>query len=105
MVPRSRNKFNNTLLSLYLPSCNCNYSRLFTLSFYYRTVMEALKNLFPIQSTSTLQSKDATTATASYNGPCNLQSQFNAQTARLQQTYKAQRLRNTTRAYEPKQKE
>ena len=67
--------------------------------------MEAFKNLFPTQSASALQSKDATAATASCDGLRNLQSQFDAQTARLQQTYKAQHPKNTTRAYEPKQKE
>jgi hypothetical protein len=34
-----------------------------------------------------------------------LQDRFEAQTARLQEIYKAQRPKNTTRAYEPKQKE
>src|SRR2546421_1107697 len=34
-----------------------------------------------------------------------LQDQFEAQTARLREIHKAQRPKNTTRAYEPKQKE
>ncbi|KAF2185487.1 hypothetical protein K469DRAFT_160996 [Zopfia rhizophila CBS 207.26] len=53
-------------------------------------------------SASASQLKDVTAGTTSCDGPRNLQDQFNAQTTRLRQIYKAQRLRNTTRAYEPK---
>jgi len=57
-----------------------------------------------MSSTSTLQSKD-TTAAAAASSSDNLQSQFKAQTARLRDAAKAQSPKNTTRAYEPKQKE
>ena len=60
--------------------------------------MESSKNLRTLRST--LRSKEAPAA-SSYI----LQSECEAQTARLQDIYKAQRPKNTTRSYEPKQKE
>ena len=61
--------------------------------------MESSKH--PHTLRSTLRSKEAPAASSSYS----LQSEFKAQTARLQDIYKAQRPKNTSRSYEPKQKE
>ena len=61
--------------------------------------MESSKH--PHTLRSTLRSKEAPAASSSYS----LQSEFEAQTARLQDIHKAQRPKNTTRSYEPKQKE
>jgi hypothetical protein len=63
--------------------------------------MEAFKNLLTLRSAS--QPKEA--AMASCDGPYSLQDQFESQTVRLRETFKAQRPKNTTRAYKPKQKE
>ena len=64
--------------------------------------MESSKNLPTLRST--LRLKEAPLASSS-SSSYSLQSEFKAQTARLQDIYKAQRSKNTTRAYEPKQKE
>jgi len=61
--------------------------------------MESFKNLLTLRST--LRSTEAPPGPLPYS----LQSEFKAQTVRLQNIYKAQRSKNTTRAYEPKQKE
>ena len=60
--------------------------------------MESFKNLFTLQSI--LQLKKAPLV-SSYS----LQNEFKAQTTWLQNIYKAQRPKNTTKMYEPKQKE
>src|SRR3989440_3923244 len=75
--------------------------------------MQMLKHLFPSWFTTVYSSKDSgrTTTTAAPApvvtpaADCTLQDQFEAQTARLREIHKAQRPKNTTRAYEPKQKE
>jgi hypothetical protein len=61
-------------------------------------VMETIKNLFTPQAATQLK-KGADTP----GRP--LQDQFEDQTARLREIHKAQRPKNTTKAYEPKQKE
>jgi len=56
-----------------------------------------------VGASSRLQSKEI--AAAPYGDPRSLQSQFEAQTARLRDIYRTQRPRNTAKAYKPKQKE
>jgi hypothetical protein len=63
--------------------------------------MEALKNL--LTSRPVTQSKDGAGAPGGLGRV--LQDRFEAQTARLREIRKAQRPKNTPRAYEPKQKE
>jgi len=69
--------------------------------------MQAIKNL--LTSRPVVQSSDsdsgAAAAAAPHDGNRSLQDRFEAQTARLREIYKAQRPKNTRRAYEPKQKE
>jgi hypothetical protein len=64
--------------------------------------MEVIKNLLTLRPPS--QSKEIV-ATAPSSGTRSLQSQFEAQTARLREFHRAQRPKNTLGAYEPKQKE
>jgi hypothetical protein len=66
--------------------------------------MQLIRNLFSSRSTTVYSSKDGgrTTATAADR---TIQDQFEAQTVRLREIHKAQRPKNTARAYEPKQKE
>jgi hypothetical protein len=70
--------------------------------------MEAIRNLFTSWSPTARHSKGAgqtaTAATTSTLDPT-LQDQFEAQTVRLREIHKVQRPKNTTRAYEPKQRE
>jgi hypothetical protein len=63
--------------------------------------METLKSFLTLRPGQL----SAETAAAPCSSSNRLQSQFDAQTARLRETYKVQRSRNTARAYEPKQKE
>jgi hypothetical protein len=63
--------------------------------------METFKNLFTLRPAS----RPKETAAAPSGGSCSLQSQFEAQTARLREIYRVQRPKKTTRAHEPKQKE
>ncbi len=65
------------------------------------SAMEVFKNFLTLRPVS----QSAETAVVPYNSPYSLQSQFEAQTVRLRENYKIQRLKNTVRAYEPKQKE
>ena len=82
--------------------------------------MDVVKNLFtsraPARSTGLAAATAATAATvatagaaattaASVGGSGSLQSRFKAQTARLRDIQRAQRPKNTQRAYGPKQKE
>ena len=80
--------------------------------------MDAVKNLFtsraPARSTGLAAATAATivatagaaaTAAASVGGSGSLQSRFKAQTARLRDIQRAQRPKNTQRAYRPRQKE
>ena len=64
--------------------------------------MESFKNLLTLRST--LRSTEAPPASSS-SSSYSLQNEFKAKTARLHDIHKAQRSKNTTRAYEPKQKE
>jgi len=64
--------------------------------------MESFKNLLTLRST--LQLKEAPLASSSPSS-YSLQNEFKAQTLWLHDIYKAQRLKNTIRAYKPKQKE
>jgi len=86
---------------------------------YIHASMEVFKHLLAVTSIS--QSKEiaiapssagaasASTSTSTSTSVCDasqeLQSQFKAQTARLQQIHKEQRPKNTVRSYDPKQKE
>jgi hypothetical protein len=68
--------------------------------------MEAIRNLFTSWSPTARHStneagRTPTTPTTDHT----LQDQFKAQTVRFREIHKAQRPKNTTRAYEPKQKE
>ena len=79
--------------------------------------MDAVKNLFtsrasraPARSTGLAAATAATTAVSvdssgSPGSPGSLQSRFKAQTARLRDIQRAQRPKNTQRAYGPRQKE
>src|SRR5213078_1068997 len=81
------------------------------------STMDVVKNLFtsraPARSTGLTAATAATVATAgaaataaaSVGGSGSLQSRFKAQTARLRDIQRAQRPKNTQRAYGPKQKE
>ena len=73
--------------------------------------MDAVKNLFtsrasraPARSTG-LAAATAVTAAVSVGSSGSLQSRFKAQTARLRDIQRAQRPKNTQRAYGPRQKE
>lgn len=63
--------------------------------------MEAVKSFLAVRPAQL----SAETAATPSRSPHSLQSQFDAQTVRLREAYKAQRSRNTTKVYEPKQKE
>jgi hypothetical protein len=63
--------------------------------------MEGFLNL--LTSRPVAQPKDGAGAPGGFSRV--LQDQFEAQTARLREIYKAQRPTNTARTYEPKQKE
>ena len=66
--------------------------------------MSTLKNILTLG----LRRRETSIAAAPVAPPessCTLQSQFDAQATRLQEIYVAQRPKNTTKAYEPKQKE
>jgi hypothetical protein len=65
--------------------------------------MESFINL--LTSRPVTQPKDGAGAGAPGNPGRVLQDRFQAQTARLREIHKAQRPKNTARAYEPKQKE
>ena len=69
--------------------------------------MQMFKHLFPSRFTTVHSSKDSgrTTTAAAAAADGTLQDQFEAQTVRLRKIHKAQRPKNTVRAYEPKQKE
>lgn len=73
--------------------------------------MEAIRTLFTSWSTTVLHSQDTdrptttTTAATVTRTDDTLQDQSEARTARLRETRKAQRPKNTARTYEPKQKE
>jgi hypothetical protein len=68
--------------------------------------MQVIRNLFTSRSTTVHSPNDGgrTTTTATTTDRT-LQDRFEAQTVRLREIYKAQRPKNTARAYEPKQKE
>lgn len=65
--------------------------------------MEVIKNLFSLRAPP--PPNDLAAAAAPSGGPRSLQSQFEAQTARLREIQRAQRPKNTQRAYEPKPKQ
>lgn len=65
----------------------------------------SFKNLLALRSTFRSKEPPPAASSPSSSSYDSLQSQFVAQKARLQDIYKAQRPKNTTRAYEPKQKE
>jgi hypothetical protein len=65
--------------------------------------MDVIKNLFTLRPPA--EAKELAATGASSSGPGSLQSQFEAQTARLRETQRAQRPKNTQRAYDPKQRE
>ena len=63
--------------------------------------METLRNLLTSRPATQAREEGAAPSAPDHR----LQDQFEAQTARLRETQKAQRPKNTARAYEPKQKE
>src|SRR5436305_14799039 len=67
--------------------------------------MQMFKRLFPSRFTTVHSPKDSGRTTAATAADGTLQDQFEAQTVRLREIHKAQRPKNTARAYEQKQKE
>src|SRR2546423_5673432 len=68
--------------------------------------MQMFKHLFPSRFTTVHSPKDSDSGSTTTTAPdCTPQDQFGAQRVRLREIHKAQRPKNTARAYEPKQKE